>query len=86
VQEPTATACVLYPEVFEIGADFRLWGYSGKDLRRRLEGDIFAMNWTDRKGPPVSQPRRRGPGSTVVDPMIAAKSGDAIEAGPCGIA
>jgi len=36
----------------------------------RLDGDIFAMSWTERKGPPVSQPRRRGFGSTVVDPMV----------------
>ena len=36
----------------------------------RLDGDIFAMNWTESKGPPVSQPKRRGFGSTVVDPMV----------------
>src|SRR6266446_4935158 len=36
----------------------------------RLDGDIFAMSWTESKGPPVSQPKRRGFGSTVVDPMV----------------
>src|SRR5262249_7908976 len=30
------------------------------DLGWRLDGDIFAMNWTESKGPPVSQPKRRG--------------------------
>ena len=36
----------------------------------RLDGDIFAMSWTESKGPPVSEPKRRGFGSTVVDPMV----------------
>jgi PAS domain S-box-containing protein len=37
-----------------------LWG---------LDGDIFAMSWTECNGPPVLQPERRGFGSTVVDTM-----------------
>jgi len=36
----------------------------------RLDSDIFAMSWTERKGPPVSQPKRRGFGSTVIDSMV----------------
>jgi PAS domain S-box-containing protein len=36
----------------------------------RLDGDMFAMSWTERKGPPVSQPKRRGFGSTVVDQVM----------------
>jgi two-component sensor histidine kinase len=36
----------------------------------RHDGDIFAMSWTESNGPPVSQPKRRGFGSTVVDPMV----------------
>jgi PAS domain S-box-containing protein len=36
----------------------------------RLDGDIFAMDWTESKGPAVSQPKRRGFGSTVVEPMV----------------
>jgi two-component sensor histidine kinase len=40
------------------------------DVGWRLDGDIFAMSWTESKGPPVSQPKRRGFGSTVVDPMV----------------
>jgi two-component sensor histidine kinase len=39
------------------------------DVEWRLDGDIFAMGWTESKGPPVSQPKRRGFGSTVVDSM-----------------
>src|SRR5712671_5719617 len=40
------------------------------DVCWRLDSDIFAMSWTERNGPPVSQPKRRGFGSTVVDAMV----------------
>jgi two-component sensor histidine kinase len=36
----------------------------------RVDGNIFAMSWTERKGPPVSPPERLGFGGTVVDPMV----------------
>jgi PAS domain S-box-containing protein len=39
------------------------------DVGWRLDNDIFAMSWTERNGPPVSRPQRRGFGSTVVDSM-----------------
>jgi PAS domain S-box-containing protein len=40
------------------------------DVGWRLDSDIFAMSWTERNGPPVSQPKRRGFGSTVIDSMV----------------
>ena len=40
------------------------------DVNWRLDGELFAMSWTERNGPPVSQPKRRGFGSTVVDSMV----------------
>jgi PAS domain S-box-containing protein len=40
------------------------------DVSWRLDGDMFAMSWTEQKGPLVSQPKRRGFGSTVIDPMV----------------
>ena len=40
------------------------------DVGWRLDGDIFAMSWTESKGPPVSEPKWRGFGSTVVDSMV----------------
>jgi PAS domain S-box-containing protein len=40
------------------------------DVGWRSDSDIFAMSWTESKGPPVSQPKRRGFGSTVVDSMV----------------
>jgi two-component sensor histidine kinase len=39
------------------------------DVGWRVDGDLFAMSWTERNGPPVSRPDRRGFGSTVIDSM-----------------
>jgi PAS domain S-box-containing protein len=35
-----------------------------------VDGDVFAMSWTEDDGPPVSPPKRRGFGSTVMDLMV----------------
>jgi two-component sensor histidine kinase len=40
------------------------------DVCWRLDGDVFAMTWTECNGPAVSPPGRRGFGSTVVDSMV----------------
>jgi two-component sensor histidine kinase len=40
------------------------------DVGWRLDGDIFTMSWSERDGPPVSPPERRGFGSTVVESMV----------------
>jgi PAS domain S-box-containing protein len=40
------------------------------DVRWGLDGDVFAMSWTEGDGPPVSPPTRRGFGSTVMDVMV----------------
>ena len=31
--------------------------------------DTFAMSWTEREGPPVSAPKRRGFGTKIVEEM-----------------
>ena len=49
------------------------------DVRWRLEGVTFVMSWTERNGPPVSPPERRGFGSTVVDPMAKLSVGGKVE-------
>jgi PAS domain S-box-containing protein len=36
----------------------------------RLDGDVFAMTWSECNGPPVSPPEQRGFGSTVVISMV----------------
>jgi PAS domain S-box-containing protein len=39
------------------------------DVSWRIEGDAFTMTWTEREGPPVSPPKRRGFGTTVMEAM-----------------
>jgi PAS domain S-box-containing protein len=40
------------------------------DISWAIVGDIFTMSWTEREGPPVSAPKRRGFGGTVVKAMV----------------
>jgi two-component sensor histidine kinase len=40
------------------------------DVRWRLDGNVFAMTWSEFNGPRVSPPERRGFGSTVVISMV----------------
>jgi PAS domain S-box-containing protein len=40
------------------------------DIAWRTDGRTFTMSWTERDGPPVSAPRRRGFGTTVMDAMV----------------
>jgi two-component sensor histidine kinase len=49
------------------------------DVGWRLDGDIFTMSWTERNGPPVSPPERRGFGSTVVDSMAKLTVGGEVQ-------
>jgi PAS domain S-box-containing protein len=49
------------------------------DVCWRLDGDIFAMSWTESKGPLVSPPKRRGFGSAVVDPMVRQTVNGAVQ-------
>jgi PAS domain S-box-containing protein len=39
------------------------------DVRWRTDGDTFTMSWTERNGPPVSAPKRRGYGTIVMETM-----------------
>jgi len=57
------------------------------DVGWRLDSDIYAMSWTERKGPPVSQPKRRGFGSTVVDSMVKQTVNGEVQLGyiPSGV-
>jgi PAS domain S-box-containing protein len=42
----------------------------GVEVCWRLDGDVFAMTWSECNGPPVSPPERCGFGSTVVISMV----------------
>ncbi len=57
------------------------------DVGWRFDSDIFAMSWTERKGPPVSQPKRRGFGSTVIDSMVKQTVNGEVQLGyiPSGV-
>jgi two-component sensor histidine kinase len=39
------------------------------DVRWGTNADSFTMTWTERNGPPVSAPKRRGFGTTVTETM-----------------
>jgi PAS domain S-box-containing protein len=41
------------------------------DVRWGTDGDTFTMSWTEREGPPVSAPKRRGFGTIVMEAMAA---------------
>jgi PAS domain S-box-containing protein len=43
------------------------------------DGDTLTMGWTERDGPPVSPPERRGFGSTVIDSMAKATVGGEVQ-------
>jgi PAS domain S-box-containing protein len=49
------------------------------DVSWRFDADIFSMNWTERKGPSVSRPERRGFGSTVIDSMAKRTVGGDVQ-------
>ena len=49
------------------------------DVRWRLDGDIFAISWIERNGPPVRRPERRGFGSTVTDTMAKRTLGGEVQ-------
>jgi len=70
-----AAAQAIGLALHELGTNAGKFGALSVDTGRlevdwRLYGDIFAMSWTESKGPPVSPPKRRGFGSTVVDSMV----------------
>jgi PAS domain S-box-containing protein len=52
------------------------------------ERDVFTMSWTERDGPPVQPPKRRGFGSTVIDSMAKLATDGEIELdyAPSGLA
>jgi two-component sensor histidine kinase len=54
----------------------------------QFDRDIFSMHWTERNGPPVSPPERRGFGSTVIDSMAKRTLGGEVELdyAPSGLA
>jgi two-component sensor histidine kinase len=58
------------------------------DVGWRVEGAIFTMIWTERKGPSVQPPKRQGLGTTVIDSMVKRTLGGEVELdyAPSGLA
>jgi two-component sensor histidine kinase len=49
------------------------------DIRWGADGDTFNMSWTEREGPPVSAPKRRGFGTMVMEAMTERSVGGAVD-------
>jgi PAS domain S-box-containing protein len=44
-----------------------------------IEGETFTMNWTEREGPPVVPPKRRGFGTIVMEAMVRRSVGGTVQ-------
>ncbi len=62
-------------------------GVGRVDVRWGTDGDNFTMNWTEREGPPVSAPKRRGFGTIVMEAMAERSVGGEVNLGyaPTGV-
>jgi len=49
------------------------------DIRWGTNGDIFTMGWTEREGPPVTAPKRRGFGTIVMEAMTERSVGGKVD-------
>ena len=49
------------------------------DVGWQLDNDTFTMSWTERSGPPVRPPERRGFGSTVIETMAKQTVGGEVQ-------
>jgi PAS domain S-box-containing protein len=49
------------------------------DIDWGTEGETLTMNWTERDGPPVSSPRRRGFGTIVMEQMTERSVGGVVD-------
>src|SRR5215510_11597687 len=49
------------------------------DIGWGTDGDTFTMSWTEREGPPVSEPQRRGFGTIVMERMAARRLDGAVD-------
>jgi PAS domain S-box-containing protein len=58
------------------------------DIRWQVDGDRFTMSWTERDGPPVAPPERRGFGTMVIDSLVKQSLGGEVQLdfAPAGVA
>jgi PAS domain S-box-containing protein len=79
-----AAAQAIGLALHELATNAGKYGALSVDLGRvnvgwQANGDIFTMSWTERNGPPVSQPERRGFGSTVIESMAKRTVGGEVQ-------
>jgi two-component sensor histidine kinase len=57
------------------------------EIRWGIEGETFTISWTERDGPPVSPPQRRGFGTVVMKEMAERSVDGRVELGhaPSGV-
>jgi PAS domain S-box-containing protein len=58
------------------------------DIRWHVDGDRFAMSWTERDGPPVTPPEQHGFGTMVIDSLVKQSLGGEVQLdfAPAGVA
>jgi two-component sensor histidine kinase len=49
------------------------------DISWGSDDDTFTMSWTEREGPPVSAPKRRGFGTIVMEAMTERSVGGVVD-------
>jgi two-component sensor histidine kinase len=71
-----ASAQAIGLALHELATNAGKYGALSTDVGRlyigwAADGDTFTMNWTERDGPPVSAPKQRGFGTTVMEAKVA---------------
>jgi hypothetical protein len=54
-------------------------GFGSCECFLGADGDTFTMSWTERDGPPVAAPTRRGFGTIVIEKMAERNVGAAVD-------
>jgi PAS domain S-box-containing protein len=79
-----ASAQAIGLALHELGTNAGKYGALSTDRGRvdvcwNFSDNTFTMSWTEREGPPVSAPTRRGFGTTVVERMTESSLGGAVD-------
>jgi two-component sensor histidine kinase len=79
-----ASAQAIGLALYELATNAGKYGALSTDMGRAdtswvTEGDILTMSWTERDGPPVSAPKRRGFGTIVMETMAEHSVGGTVD-------
>ena len=78
-----ASAQAIGLALHELGTNAGKYGALSADKGRvdigwSVDHDTFTLSWTERDGPPVSQPKRHGFGTTIMERMAASSLGGTV--------